>query len=150
MTQASLLARPIEILLVDDNLDDVDLMKEALKDTKTLLRLSEVYDGEQALAYLRKQGGYADATTPDLILLDLNMPKKDGREVLSEIKSDTSLNEIPVVVLTTSRSEDDVATAYKLHANCYISKPVDFNQFMEVVRSIESFWLSIVMLPATE
>jgi len=150
MTQASMISRPIEILLVDDNLDDIDLMKEALKDTKTLLRLKEVYDGEQALAYLRKQGAYTDAATPDLILLDLNMPKKDGREVLSEIKSDTSLNEIPVVVLTTSRSEDDVATAYKLHANCYISKPVDFNQFMEVVRSIESFWLSIVMLPATE
>lgn len=141
------LVKPIDILLVEDNPGDVELAREALEDTKLHNRLHVVDDGEKALAFLRRQAPYADAPRPDLILLDLNLPRKDGREVLAEIKSDDHLKRIPVVILTTSRAEEDVLKTYDLHANCYISKPIDLNQFMRVVKSIEDFWLSIVVLP---
>ncbi len=141
------LVKPIDILLVEDNPGDADLAREALEDTKLHNRLHVVDDGEKALAFLRRQGAYAAAPRPDLILLDLNLPRKDGREVLAEIKSDDHLKRIPVVILTTSRAEEDVLKTYNLHANCYISKPIDLNQFMRVVKSIEDFWLSIVVLP---
>ncbi len=140
-------SRAIEILLVEDNPGDARLTLEAFKDGKVLNNLSVVHDGVAALAYLRKQGPHASATTPDLILLDLNLPKMDGREVLAVIKEDAALKTIPVVVLTTSSSQDDVASAYGRHANCYITKPVDLDQFLRVVQSIESFWLSLVRLP---
>lgn len=141
------LVKPIDILLVEDNPGDADLAREALEDTKLHNRLHVVDDGEKALAFLRRQGTYAGVPRPDLILLDLNLPRKDGREVLAEIKSDDHLKRIPVVILTTSRAEEDVLKTYNLHANCYISKPIDLNQFMRVVKSIEDFWLSIVVLP---
>ncbi len=141
------LVKPIDILLVEDNPGDADLAREALEDTKLHNRLHVVDDGEKALAFLRRQGAYATAPRPDLILLDLNLPRKDGREVLAEIKTDDHLKRIPVVILTTSRAEEDVLKTYNLHANCYISKPIDLNQFMRVVKSIEDFWLSIVVLP---
>ncbi|MBP7688179.1 MAG: response regulator [Thermoflexales bacterium] len=141
------LVKPIDILLVEDNPGDADLAREALEDTKLHNRLHVVDDGEKALAFLRRQGAYAGVPRPDLILLDLNLPRKDGREVLAEIKSDDHLKRIPVVILTTSRAEEDVLKTYNLHANCYISKPIDLNQFMRVVKSIEDFWLSIVVLP---
>jgi two-component system, chemotaxis family, response regulator Rcp1 len=139
--------RPVEILLVEDNPGDVRLTREALKDAKVLNNLSVVSDGEAALDFLHRRGKYAAAPRPDLILLDLNLPRKDGREVLEEIKKDDSLMVIPVVVLTTSKAEEDVVRSYKLHANCYIPKPVDFNRFMEVVRQLENFWLAVVRLP---
>jgi chemotaxis family two-component system response regulator Rcp1 len=139
--------RPIEILLVEDSAADVRLTIEALKDAKVRNRLNVVDDGVKALEYLQKKGEYADATRPDLILLDLNLPKKGGREVLEEIKQDEKLKRIPVVILTVSRAEEDVLHSYNLHANCYITKPVDFAKFMEVVKAIESFWLTIVKLP---
>ncbi len=139
--------RAIEILLVEDSPSDAELTVEALREGKMRNRLSLVEDGVQAMAFLRRQGEYAQAPRPDLILLDLNLPRKDGREVLEELKADESLKLIPVVVLTTSRAEQDVLRAYRSHANCYITKPVDFKQFLEVVRSIESFWLFIVTLP---
>lgn len=139
--------RSIEILLVEDNPGDVRLTEEALKEGKVINRLSVVPDGVEALAYLRKTGEYASAATPDLVLLDLNLPKKDGREVLAEVKQDPELRKIPVVVLTTSRDEQDILKSYDLHANCYITKPVDFEQFIRVVRAIEDFWLSVVKLP---
>jgi len=138
----------IEILLVEDNPGDVRLTEEALKEGKVVNRLNVVQDGVEALAYLRKEGEYASAETPDLILLDLNLPKKDGREVLAEVKEDPDLRMIPVVVLTTSRDEQDILKSYDLHANCYITKPVDFEQFIGVVRAIEDFWLSVVKLPS--
>lgn len=150
MTVATKLTRPVEVLLVDDSLDDIELMKEALKDARIALNLRETYDGVEAMAYLRGEGEYRDAPRPDLVLLDLNMPRKDGREVLSEIKNDPDLKDIPVVILTTSRADEDILATYKLHANCYIAKPLDFNEFMRVVRSIEQFWLTIVMLPVPE
>jgi two-component system response regulator len=134
-------------LLIEDSEPDVRLTMEALREAKVKNRLWVVEDGVEAMAFLRQQNGHADAPRPDLILLDLNLPRKDGREVLREIKADESLKRIPVVVLTTSRSEEDVLRAYELHANCYITKPVDFNRFMEVVRSIENFWLTVVKLP---
>jgi CheY-like chemotaxis protein len=137
----------IEILLVEDNPGDVTLTIEALKDVKFHNRLSVVEDGMDAMAFLRKEGKYADAPRPDLILLDLNLPRKNGREVLAEIKSDENLKVIPVVILTTSAADQDVIKAYKLNANCYVTKPVDLYQFIEVVRQIEVFWLSIVKLP---
>lgn len=137
----------IEILLVEDNPGDVRLTEEALKEGKVVNRVNVVQDGVEALAYLRKEGEYASAETPDLILLDLNLPKKDGREVLAEVKEDPDLRMIPVVVLTTSRDEQDILKSYDLHANCYITKPVDFEQFIGVVRAIEDFWLSVVKLP---
>jgi two-component system, chemotaxis family, response regulator Rcp1 len=138
---------PIELLLVEDSEPDVRLTVEALREAKVKNRLWVVQDGVEALEFLRQQGPHADAPRPDLILLDLNLPRKDGRQVLKEIKDDDSLRRIPVVVLTTSKSEEDVLRAYQLHANCYITKPVDFNRFMEVVKSIENFWLTVVSLP---
>jgi chemotaxis family two-component system response regulator Rcp1 len=139
--------RPIEILLVEDSPSDTELTVEALREAKMRNHLNTVEDGVQALAFLRRQGQFANAPRPDLIMLDLNLPRRDGREVLAEIKADQDLRTIPVVVLTTSRAEQDVLRAYNLHANCYITKPVDFEQFLDVVRSIESFWLFVVTLP---
>ena len=139
--------RPIEILLVEDSPSDTDLTVEALQDFKVRNHVSIVEDGVKAMQFLRRQGPYADAPRPDMIMLDLNLPRKDGREVLAEIKHDDHLKTIPIVVLTTSRADQDVLRAYELNANCYINKPVDFNQFLEVVRSIESFWLFVVTLP---
>jgi CheY-like chemotaxis protein len=139
--------QPIEILLVEDSPGDVELTREALADAKVSNNLSVVVDGVEAMEFLRKQGAYAAAPTPDLILLDLNMPRKDGREVLEEIKGDRDLRRIPVVVLTTSQAERDILASYNLHANCYVTKPVDLTQFIGVVRSIEDFWLTVVKLP---
>jgi CheY-like chemotaxis protein len=139
--------RPIEILLVEDNPGDVRLTIEGLNEGKVRNNLHVAKDGVEALAFLRREGQFQTATRPDLILLDLNLPRKDGREVLSEIKADPRLKTIPVVVLTTSRAEQDVLHTYQLQANCYITKPVDLEQFMTVVRSIEDFWLTIVTLP---
>ena len=140
-------SEPIEVLLVEDNPGDVRLTREALRDGKVHNNLSVAPDGVEALAFLRRQGKYADAPRPDVILLDLNLPKKDGREVLEEIKADPSLARIPVVILTSSEAERDIAQAYALHANCYVTKPVDLDQFITVVRSIEDFWFTIVKLP---
>jgi two-component system, chemotaxis family, response regulator Rcp1 len=137
----------VEILLIEDNLGDARLAKEALRDAKVRNNLSWVPDGVEAIAFLRHEGKYASAPRPDLILLDLNLPRKDGREVLSEIKSDEKLKRIPVVILTTSQAEEDIFRAYHLNANCYISKPVDLDQFIKVVKMIEDFWLTIVKLP---
>jgi len=142
--------RPIEILLVEDSAADVGLTMEAFKDAKIQNRMSVVEDGVEAMAFLRREGSHARAPRPDLILLDLNLPRKDGRQVLKEIKDEPALRNIPVVVLTTSKGEEDVLRAYDLHANCYVNKPVDFNRFMEVVKSIESFWLTVVTLPAAD
>ena len=139
--------RPIEILLVEDNPGDVRLTMEGLREGKVRNNLHVARDGVEALAFLRREAGFANAIRPDLILLDLNLPRKDGREVLSEIKSDPELKTIPVVVLTTSRAEQDVLHSYQLQANCYITKPVDLEQFIKVVNSIEEFWLTIVTLP---
>lgn len=138
---------PVEILLVEDNPGDARLAQEGMKEGKINNNLSIVADGEQAMAFLRRTAPYENAPRPDLILLDLNLPKKDGREVLSEIKSDPQLHKIPVVVLTTSKAEEDILRAYDLHANCYITKPIDFEQFIEVVKGIETFWFNIVQLP---
>ena len=140
----------IQVLLVEDNPGDVRLTKEALKEGKLLNQLTVVGDGVEALSFLRREGKYADALQPELILLDLNLPKKDGREVLAEIKADPKLRRIPVVVLTTSSAEEDILRIYDLHANCYITKPVDLEQFMGVVKSIEDFWVSVVKLPSHE
>ena len=139
----------IEILLVEDNPGDVRLTREALRDGKVQNRLSVVPDGVEAMAFLRREGAYANAPRPDLILLDLNLPRKNGREVLAEVKSDPDLLRIPVIVLTTSGDDQDVLRAYEYHANCYITKPVDLEQFLAVVRSIEQFWFTIVRLPPT-
>ncbi|MGQ0829169.1 MAG: response regulator [Bacteroidota bacterium] len=137
----------INILLVEDNPGDIRLTKEVLKEGKIRNNLNVVTDGEEALLYLKKEGQYANVITPDIILLDLNLPKKDGREVLAVIKTDPDLKCIPVIVLTTSAAEKDILNMYAHHANCYITKPVDFNQFINVIRSIEQFWLTIVKLP---
>jgi chemotaxis family two-component system response regulator Rcp1 len=137
----------IDILLVEDNEGDARLAKEALRDSKIRNTLHHVTDGEEAMAFLRKEGKYSKLPRPDLILLDLNLPKKDGRQVLAEIKGDENLRRIPVVILTVSSAEEDVLKAYNLHANCYITKPLDLDQFMKVVRSVEDFWLTIVKLP---
>ena len=139
--------QPIEILLVEDNPGDVDLTREALEGAKVFNRLHVVDDGAKAIDFLRKQGAYAEAPRPELILLDLNLPKKDGRQVLAEIKAVPELAEIPIVVLTTSDAEEDVFRAYQLRANCYVTKPVDFKQFLKVVKTIEDFWLTVVKLP---
>jgi two-component system response regulator len=139
--------KPAEILLVEDSPTDVLLAQEALEHAKVLNTLHIVNDGVEALAFLRRQPPYVDVPRPDLILLDLNLPRKDGREVLAEVKNDETLKRIPVVVLTTSRAEEDIFKAYGLHANCYVTKPVDFDQFAEVVKAIESFWFTIVALP---
>jgi two-component system, chemotaxis family, response regulator Rcp1 len=139
--------RPIEILLVEDNPGDVRLTIEGLNEGKVRNNMHVAKDGVEALAFLRREGQYADAVRPDLILLDLNLPRKDGREVLADIKADSNLKTIPVVVLTTSRAEQDVLHSYELQANCYITKPVDLEQFIHVVKSIEDFWLTVVTLP---
>jgi len=139
--------RPVEILLVEDNPGDVRLTQEALIEGKVYHNLSVVGDGVDALAFLRREDGYADAPRPDLILLDLNLPRMDGHEVLAEVKADANLRRTPVIVLTTSEAEQDILTTYELHANCYITKPVDLEQFVSVVRYVEDFWLTIVKLP---
>jgi CheY-like chemotaxis protein len=147
MTQAHE-AQPTEILLVEDNPGDVRLTREALREGKIYNNLHCVQDGVEALEFLRQQGKHADAPRPEIILLDLNLPRKDGREVLLEIKGDEQLRQIPVVILTTSKAEEDVLRSYHLHANCYITKPVDLEQFMAVVKAIDTFWLTVVTLPS--
>ncbi|NMG09360.1 response regulator [Brasilonema sp. UFV-L1] len=137
----------IELLLVEDNPGDVQLTQIALEDSKISVNLNVVSDGVEAMAFLRKQENYTQVPTPDIILLDLNLPRKDGREVLAEIKADQILKRIPVVVLTTSGAEEDILKAYNLSANCYITKPVDFDQFVKIVHSIENFWFTVVKLP---
>ena len=139
--------RPVEILLVEDSPADIALTQEALLDSKLHNNLHVVTDGEEAMAFLHQSGKYSSAPKPDLILLDLNLPKKNGREVLSEIKEDESLRLIPVVIMTVSKDEKDILESYRLHANCYIKKPVKFGEFIEIVKSIEDFWFSIVTLP---
>jgi CheY-like chemotaxis protein len=141
------ICKTIEILLVEDNPGDVRLTQEVLRDGKVRNNMSVVKDGVDAISFLQQTGEYAGVPRPDLILLDLNLPKKDGREVLAEIKADPDLKHIPVVVLTTSSAEQDIFKSYDLHANCYITKPVDLDQFIRVIRSIEDFWLTIVKLP---
>jgi two-component system, chemotaxis family, response regulator Rcp1 len=141
---------PIEILLVEDNPGDVRLTIEALKEGKVANEINVAADGIEALAFLRREGKYENAPKPDLILLDLNLPKKNGREVLAEIKMNPHLKCIPVVILTSSQAEKDIAATYNLHANCYITKPVDFDQFIKVVKSIENFWFKVVKLPPNE
>jgi chemotaxis family two-component system response regulator Rcp1 len=137
----------VEILLVEDSAGDVRLTREALREAKIKNTLSVVSDGVEAMAYLRREGPYRSVARPDLVLLDLNLPRKSGREVLAEIKTDPLLRTIPVVILTTSADEHDIARSYEHHANCYITKPVDLDQFLTVINSIEDFWLSIVKLP---
>jgi len=139
--------RSIEILLVEDNPGDIRLTIEALKDSKLKNNLHVVKDGLEAISFLRKKGKYSNVPRPDLILLDLNLPKKNGKDVLAEIKNDPELKRIPVVVLTTSNAEEDIIKSYEYHANCYITKPVDFEQFIKVVKKIEDFWFTIVKLP---
>lgn len=139
--------QPIEILLVEDNPGDVRLTSEVFKEGKIRNKLHVVKDGEEALQFLKKEGKFAKAVHPDLILLDLNLPKKDGREVLDEIKNDPELKRIPVIILTTSTAEEDIVKTYNSNANCFVSKPVDLDEFMSVIKSIENFWLTIVKLP---
>jgi CheY-like chemotaxis protein len=141
------MVKPVDILLVEDNPGDADLAREAIENSKMKNHLFVVEDGIKAMSFLRKTDGYEKMPRPDLILLDLNLPRKDGREVLAEIKDDDDLKCIPVVILTTSKADEDVIKSYNLHANCYITKPIDLNLFLQVVRSIEDFWLSIVVLP---
>jgi len=141
-------AKSIEILLVEDSKGDVGLIEEVFEDAKIRNNLHVVEDGEEAILYLRGEGQFSGVPRPDIILLDLNLPKKDGREVLEEIKNDEDLKNIPVVVLTTSKAEGDILKSYNLHANAYVTKPVDFDQFMKVVKSIEDFWLEVVKLPS--
>jgi len=140
-------AKPVDILLVEDNPGDVRLTQEALKDAKLKVNLHVVNDGVEAMAFLRREGKYESKPPADLVLLDLNLPKKDGREVLAEIKSDTRLKRTPVVIVTTSKAEEDIVRTYDLHANCYVTKPLDLDQFVTMVQSIEHFWLTIVKLP---
>jgi CheY-like chemotaxis protein len=147
MTQSS--TKIIDVLLVEDDPGDVLMTREAFDDTKFANALHVVNDGAEALAFLRKEGEYADAPTPDLVLLDLNLPRVDGREVLAAVKADDELRQIPIVVLTTSESEEDVLRSYELHANAYVTKPVDFDRFIEVVRKIDDFFVSVVRLPNT-
>jgi len=142
--------RPMEILLVDDNPGDARLTAEALKDGEVENRLHTAKDGMEAIAFLRRKGRYIDAPRPDLILLDLNMPRMNGRQVLAEIKEDSALKHIPVVILTGSRDMDDIVKTYDLHANCYVTKPIDFEQFIMVMKSITDFWLTLVKLPTEE
>ncbi len=139
--------RPVEVLLIEDNPGDIRLTKEAMKEAKIVNNLNVVEDGVEALDYLKKKGKYKDVNQPDLILLDLNLPKKNGREVLAELKQDVNLKQIPVVILTVSKAEEDIIKTYELHANCFITKPVDMDQFTKVVKSIDDFWFSIVKLP---
>lgn len=142
--------RQVEILLVEDNPGDVRLTREALKEAKVLNNLNVVGDGTEAVAYLERQGKYGDSVRPDLILLDLNLPKMNGREVLAYIKGKDELARIPVVILTSSKAEEDILKTYGLHANCYIIKPVDLDKFVNIIRAIENFWLSIVHLPPSQ
>jgi CheY-like chemotaxis protein len=142
--------RPAEILLVEDNPGDARLTQEALRESNLQYRIHHVRDGVEALAYLRREGEFGAASIPDLILLDLNMPRKDGREVLAEIKQDRLLSLIPVIVLTTSEAEADIVKSYELHANCYIAKPVDLDHFTRIVHAVENFWLTIATLPRHE
>ena len=139
---------PIEILLVEDSPDDADLTIDALRDGRVRNHVTHLEDGVEAMAFLRREGSYADAPRPDLILLDLNLPRKNGREVLAEVKADPDLRRIPVVIMTSSDDEKDVLAAYNLYVNCYVTKPVDLDQFIGVVKSIEHFWFSIVKLAA--
>lgn len=139
--------RAVEILLVEDNAGDIDLTKEALEESKLQIKLNVVRDGVEAIAYLRREGEYANATRPDLILLDLNLPRKNGREVLQEIKSDNNLKLTPIVVLTTSDTHEDIFRSYDLGANCYINKPVGMEQLSQILQGIEDFWFTIVKLP---
>jgi chemotaxis family two-component system response regulator Rcp1 len=150
MPQSDKAAPPVEILLVEDNPGDVRLTREALKEGKVYNNLHWAKDGVEALEFLRRQGKHAEAPRPDIILLDLNLPKKDGREVLAVIKTDGELKHIPVVVLTTSKAEEDVLKSYALHANCYVTKPVDLEKFIQVVQSIDRFWLTVVTLPPAD
>lgn len=143
------LAKPIDILMVEDNAGDARLAEEAFKESKMMNKLHRVKDGVEALSFVRQTDGFDDAPRPDIILLDLNLPKKDGRQVLEELKNDPDLKTIPVVVLTTSEAEQDILKSYELHANCYITKPVDLDKFMGIVKRLEDFWLSIVKLPTT-
>lgn len=147
--ETKLMGRPVEFLLAEDNPGDVRLTKEALRESKISNNLNVVPDGVEAMAFLRREGKYADAPRPDVILLDLNLPKKDGREVLAEVKADLNLRLIPVVIITSSEAEQDVLRTYELHANCYVTKPVDLEQFIKVIQSIETFWLTIVTLPSS-
>src|ERR1700722_3627725 len=140
-------AQAIEVLLVEDSPGDVRLTREAFKDAKVHINLHVASDGTEAMSFLKREGEHANVPRPDLILLDLNLPKKDGREVLAEIKESPTLKSIPTVILTTSASEEDILRSYRLHANCYITKPVDLNGFLDVVKSIDNFWLSVVKLP---
>jgi CheY-like chemotaxis protein len=141
------IVNPFHILLVEDNPGDIRLTQEALKTSKLQVELSIARDGVEVLSFLRKEGKFADAQPPDLILLDLNLPRKSGLEVLAEIKNDSELKNIPVVILTTSESEEDILRSYNLHANCYVTKPVDMHQFLKIVQQIEIFWFVIVKLP---
>jgi CheY-like chemotaxis protein len=140
-------SEPIEVLLVEDDPGDVLMTQEAFADYKIANRLTVVTNGEDAIAYMRKQGRFADAPTPDLVLLDLNLPRRNGREVLRDIKSDAMLRRVPVVILTTSEAEEDVLASYELHANAYVRKPVDFEQFVSAVRAIDDFFITVVKLP---
>jgi len=144
---SNLTGQPINILLVEDNPGDVRLTKEGFKEGKVINNLYVAEDGEEAMAFLHREEPYQEMPRPDIILLDLNLPKKDGREVLEEIKSDPDLRRIPVIILTTSKAEEDILKTYNLHANCYITKPVNLEDFILITKSIESFWLSIVKLP---
>lgn len=139
--------RPIEILLVEDNPGDIRLTQEAFRDGKVANNMSVVTDGDEAMTFLRHEGEYAEAPRPDIILLDLNLPKKDGREVLAELKQDPNLRRIPVIVLTTSKAEQDILNSYDMHANCYITKPIDLEEFIKLVEGIGGFWLMVVKLP---
>ncbi|MBX6369827.1 MAG: response regulator [Rhodospirillales bacterium] len=149
MSEALGRSRPVEILLVEDNPGDARLTQEALKEGKIRNNLHHAKDGVEALQFLRREGPHANAPTPDIVLLDLNLPKKDGRQVLAEMKADDALKTIPVVVLTTSEAEQDILRSYALHANCYVTKPVDLEKFISIVRAIESFWLAVVKLPSS-
>jgi CheY-like chemotaxis protein len=150
MAEPDRAAPPVEILLVEDNPGDVRLTKEALKEGKVYNNLHWAKDGVEALEFLKREGKHARAPRPDIILLDLNLPKKDGREVLAVIKKDGELKHIPVVVLTTSKADEDVLRSYELHANCYVTKPVDLEKFIQVVQSIDRFWLTVVTLPPAD
>ena len=142
-------SRPINLLLIEDNPGDVRLTQEAFKEGKLSYQMDVVMDGVEAIHFLRRRPPYENAATPDIILLDLNLPKKDGREVLAEIKADENLRRIPVIVLTTSNAEQDILKSYDLHVNCYINKPVDFDKFFDIIQMIEDFWLTIAILPGT-
>ncbi|MDE1819216.1 MAG: response regulator [Euryarchaeota archaeon] len=148
--KATTMGVPIQILLAEDNAADVRLVKEVLKDSKVLTEVHSVSDGVEALDFLYRRGKYAQAPRPGILFLDLNMPRKDGREVLSTMKEDPALKDIPVVILTSSQAEEDIVRAYKHHANCYVRKPVDFQQFHDVVRRIENFWFTVVELPGVD